>query len=77
MLSAILWIMLFALSLLNGYFVYSHYLVILADIVLVFAYTGIFMPSEAPGVPATLSYGEHHQHFVMQKLAVLNLQPAG
>ena len=45
-LSAILWIILFALSQLNGYFVYSHYLVILADIVLVFAYTGIFMQGD-------------------------------
>ena len=33
-------------GLLNGYFVYSHYLVILADIVLVFAYTGIFMQGD-------------------------------
>ena len=45
-LSAILWIILFALSQLNGYFVYSHYLVILADIVLVFVFTGIFMQGD-------------------------------
>ena len=35
-----------ALSQLNGYFVSRHYLVILADIVLVFAYTGIFMQGD-------------------------------
>ena len=80
-LSAILWILLFALSQLNGYFVYSHYLVILADIVLVFAFTGIFMQGDIhlkllgclfPFLTVSII-----NILVMQTLAVLNLQPAG
>lgn len=79
-LSAILWIALFALSHLNGYFAYSHYLVILADIILVFAFTAVFMQGDIHlkllGCLLPFLTMSIINILVMQTLAVLNLQPA-